>query len=213
VGSAPGDRRPATDRRESRRRLRGSSERLVAAFEEIEDAIAALPRSQAKDSLGRFAGYVAVRTQLELAAAYVETFDLRRHTSLYLTWYVHGDTRRRGMALLRLKRLYAAAGLELAGDELPDYLPLVLEFAALAPDDAGDALLREHRPSLEHLRRALHEDESPYADLLDALCAGLPRLSALERERIRSLAAEGPPTEQVGLEPFAPPEVMLGARA
>jgi len=116
------------------------------------------------------------------------------------------------MALLRLKRLYAAADLELAGDELPDYLPLMLEFAALAPTGAGDLVLREHRPGLELLRRGLREDESPYADLLDALVAGLPRLTVLERERIRSLAADGPPTERVGLEPFAPPEVMPGAR-
>jgi nitrate reductase delta subunit len=192
--------------------LRYPDERLVEAQEEIADAIAALPRSPVRDSLDRFGRYLSAGTQLELATTYVETFDLRRHTSLYLTWYLHGDTRKRGMALLRLKRLYAAAGLELDGGELPDYLPLVLEFAALAPDGAGDTLLREHRPSLELLRHGLHDPESPYADLLDALCAGMPRLSVLERERIRSLSADGPPTEQVGLEPFAPPEVMPGAR-
>jgi nitrate reductase delta subunit len=189
--------------------LRYPDERLVAGRAEIEAAVAALP---AAEGLRRFTAYLAGRTQLELAAAYVETFDLRRHTSLYLTYYLHGDTRKRGMALLRLKRLYAAAGLELAGGELPDYLPLMLEFAALAPDGAGETLLREHRSGLELLRRGLRDAESPYAAVLDALCAGLPRLSTLERERIRSLAAGGPPSEQVGLEPFAPPEVMPGAR-
>ncbi|HEY7208208.1 MAG TPA: nitrate reductase molybdenum cofactor assembly chaperone, partial [Gaiellaceae bacterium] len=147
-------------------------------------------------------------SQLELAQAYVETFDLRRRTSLYLTYYLHGDTRKRGMALLRLKRLYAQAGLELAREELPDYLPLVLEFAALAPGDAGETLLREHRPELELLRANLHDAGSPYADVLEALCAGLPRLTPIERERIRRLGSEGPPSEQVGLQPFAPPEVM-----
>ena len=117
------------------------------------------------------------------------------------------------MALLGLKRRYAAAGLELGvGGELPDYLPLMLEFAALAPGDEGERLLRGHRPGIELLRGGLHDDGSPYADPLDALCAGLPRLSVLERDRIRSLAADGPPTEQVGLEPFAPPEVMPGMR-
>jgi nitrate reductase delta subunit len=189
--------------------LRYPDDRLVDGRDEVAAAVAAIPGA---DGLRRFTAYLAGRTQLELAAAYVETFDLRRHTSLYLTYYLHGDTRKRGMALLRLKRLYAAAGLELEGGELPDYLPLMLEFAALAPDGAGETLLREHRPGLELLRRGLHEAESPYADVLDALCAGLPRLTALERERIRSLAAAGPPTEQVGLEPFAPPEVMPGAR-
>jgi nitrate reductase delta subunit len=116
------------------------------------------------------------------------------------------------MALLRLNRLYAAAGLEAATGELPDYLPLMLEFAALAPDRLGETLLREHRPSLELLRRGLNEAESPYAHLLDALTSAMPRLSALERDRVRKLAADGPPSEQVGLQPFAPPETMPEAR-
>jgi nitrate reductase delta subunit len=192
--------------------LRYPDERLAAGRDEIAAAVEALPRSPEKEPLGRFAGYLAAHSQLELAQAYVETFDLRRRTSLYLTYYQHGDTRKRGMALLRLKRLYAAAGLELTGGELPDYLPLVLEFAALAPDGAGDALLREHRPALELIRRGLRDAGSPYADVLDGVCAGLPRLTPLERERIRSLAADGPPDEQVGLQPFAPPELMPGAR-
>jgi nitrate reductase delta subunit len=148
----------------------------------------------------------------ELEQIYVETFDLRKPTSLYLTYYLHGDTRKRGMALLRLKRLYAAAGLELAGGELPDYLPLVLEFCALAPAEAAERLLREHRLALELLGQGLRERESAYAHLLDAICAMLPRLTPLERDRVRRLADDGPPSEQVGLEPFAPPEVMPEAR-
>ena len=116
------------------------------------------------------------------------------------------------MALLRMKRLYAAAGLELASGELPDHLPLMLEFAALAPGKMGATLLREHRPELELLRRSLEDANSPYVHLLDAFCAVLPRLTPLERERVRVLAAEEPPSEQVGLQPFVPPETMPGAR-
>jgi nitrate reductase delta subunit len=144
---------------------------------------------------------------------YVETFDLDRRTSLHLTYYVHGDTRKRGLALLRLKRLYAAAGLPLDADELPDFLPLVLEFAAVAPNGYGATALGEHRLALELLRRQLTELESPWACTVEALCASLPRLGPIERDRLARLLAEGPPGEQVGLEPFAPPEVMpTGAR-
>jgi nitrate reductase delta subunit len=145
---------------------------------------------------------------------YVETFDLDRRTSLHLTYYLYGDTRKRGLALLRLKRLYAAAGLPLEADELPDFLPALLEFAAFAPDGYGATLLAEHRIGLELLRLRLEELDSPWAPLLAELCAGLPRLAPLERERVRRLLADGPPAEQVGLEPFAPPEVMpeTGAR-
>jgi nitrate reductase delta subunit len=192
--------------------LRYPDAALVDARGEIASSIAALPESKAKGSLEAFDHYLAGAGTVESAQRYVETFDLCRRTSLYLTYYLHGDTRRRGMALLRLRRLYAAAGLEAATGELPDYLPLMLEFASLAPDGFGEALLVEYRPSLELLRAGLHETASPYAHLLDALAASLPRLTPRERQRVRKLAAEGPPSEQVGLEPFAPPEVMPEAR-
>jgi nitrate reductase delta subunit len=188
--------------------LRYPGRPVVEAREELADAVAALPRGPEKPLLERFLPHLVESSPSELERTYVETFDLRRRTSLYLTYYLHGDTRKRGMALLRLKRLYAAAGLELAREELPDYLPLVLEFAALGPDGAGETLLRQHHAALELLRTNLADAESPYAHVLDAVCAGLPRLSALERERVRGLAEDGPPGEQVGLEPFAPPEVM-----
>jgi nitrate reductase delta subunit len=75
-------------------------------------------------------------------------------------------------------------------------------------------LLAEHRLALELLRVRLAELESPWACLLDVLCASLPRLGPIERDRLARLRADGPPSEQVGLEPFAPPEVMpeLGVR-
>ena len=194
--------------------LRYPDERLAAAHDEIATAVESLRASPQRDALRDFVAHLERNDPGQLAREYVETFDLRRRSGLYLTYYAHGDTRKRGLALLRLKRLYAAAGLELTGDELPDYLPLVLEYAALAPDGAGETLLRAHRPALELLRRGLHDIDSPYARLLDALCTGLPRLSALEREHVRRFAEDGPPSEQVGLEPFAPPEVMpVEARA
>ena len=188
--------------------LRYPDQRLVDAYDELATAVDALPRSPQRDSLSRFLAYLAANSQSELERRYVETFDLRRRSGLYLSYYLHGDTRKRGMALLRLKRLYAAAGLELTSGELPDYLPMILEFAALAPDDAGETLLREHRAAIELLRAGLRDADSPYAELLDAISAGLPRLSALERELVRRLSEDGPPSEQVGLQPFAPPEVM-----
>lgn len=144
----------------------------------------------------------------ELRAAYVETFDFTRRNSLYLTYHVHGDRRQRGVALLRLKQRYASAGLDLVDDELPDYLPVMLEFAALAPADVGLAALAEARDAIELIRASLHDAGSPYALLLDGVAALLPGLTGAQAARVRRLAAEGPPSEEVGLEPFAPPEVM-----
>ena len=89
----------------------------------------------------------------------------------------------------------------------------MLEFAAAAPPGHGELVLREHRAALELVRLSLRERESPYAHLLDAVCLTLGDASAADRARMLRLAATGPPRELVGLEPFAPPEVMPSAEA
>lgn len=147
----------------------------------------------------------------ELTADYVATFDLRRRCCLYLTYYAYGDTRKRGVALLTFKQAYRRGGLELAAQELPDHLCVLLEFAATTDAEVGTRLLLEHRAGLELLRLALVDAHSPYADALVAVSATLPPLAGPEREAVARLAAEGPPGEDVGLEPFGPPDYM-GAR-
>jgi nitrate reductase molybdenum cofactor assembly chaperone NarJ/NarW len=138
----------------------------------------------------------------DLQALYVRTFDFDRRATLHLTYHTHGDRRQRGLELVRLKRRYAEADLPLTGDELPDYLPVLLEFAALSPVH-GEPLLAEFRVSIELVRSRLHQTESPYAGVLDAVASALPRPTRAQVAAARKLAEEGPPTELVGLEPFA----------
>jgi nitrate reductase delta subunit len=137
---------------------------------------------------------------------YVDTFDLRRRCCLYLTYYSYGDTRKRGMALLRFTHAYRAAGYELDASELPDHLAVVCEFAAAAPND-GLRLFREHRAGVELLRLALADARSPYVHVVDAIRAVLPDPAPRDLERALALAQSGPPAEEVGLEPFGPPEL------
>jgi nitrate reductase molybdenum cofactor assembly chaperone NarJ/NarW len=85
----------------------------------------------------------------------------------------------------------------------------VLEFAALTP--RGERLLRAHRTDLELLLRALRDAPSPYADVVEAVCAQLPGLRRADRALVTRFWTEGPPTEEVGLEPFAPPGYLTGA--
>jgi nitrate reductase molybdenum cofactor assembly chaperone NarJ/NarW len=186
---------------------------LRAAQAELVEAVAALPRSPAADALGRFCAWWTATDPLAAAQHYVETLDLHKRSGLYLTYYGEGDKRERGSALLRLKRLYRASGLPLEGTELPDYLPVMLEFAAAAPAGHGELVLREHRAALELVRLSLRDHGSPYAELVDAVCLTLGEPSATDRLRVAALAAGGPPQELVGLEPFAPPEVMPATEA
>jgi nitrate reductase molybdenum cofactor assembly chaperone NarJ/NarW len=189
------------------------SDDIVEGREEIVAAASALAADRARDAIGRFMDHLLATSPLSLQQVYVETFDLQKRSSLYLTFFTHGDTRKRGQELLRLKRLYRSAGFVLEGGELPDYLPLVLEFAAHDLEN-GERVLREHRAGLELIHMHLREKRSVYANLLEALLAGLPALGLAQLAEVRRLAANGPAREEVGLEPFAPPEVMpwLGAR-
>jgi nitrate reductase delta subunit len=160
---------------------------------------------EAARPLTRFVQHALTVPTLQLAEHFVETFDLKRRCCLYLTYYAHGDTRQRGMALLEFKSAYRRAGLELGPDELPDHLAVVLEYAAIDPA-GGRQLLLDHRAGIELLRLALEDARSPYADVLRAVTATLPALGGDEREAVHRLAVQGPPTEEVGLAPFGPPE-------
>lgn len=162
----------------------------------------------ARDSFQRFLGWLRDTPSTEVAQHYVHTFDLRRRCALYLTYYRYGDTRKRGMAMVVFKSAYRDAGFVVAEDELPDYLPIVLDFAALCPK--GERLLCSHRTDLELLRRGLVRAESPYVEVVTAVTAALPKLGKRELGQVRHAWKAGPPAEDVGLEPFAPPDYLSG---
>jgi nitrate reductase molybdenum cofactor assembly chaperone NarJ/NarW len=186
--------------------LQYPDEPLLDALTDLDAAAARLPQAQRTPVEG-FLAYLRATPPSALRQAYVEAFDFDRRAALHLTWHTHGDRRQRGIELVRLKRCYADAGLPLVDGELPDYLPVILEFTELRPDD-GIALLVGLRPSLELVRDALHRRQSPYAALLDAVCVALPKPTARQLEQARRLALAGPPAELVGLDPFTASEAV-----
>ena len=184
----------------------------VALFDglgQLAEAVREGPRATQRP-FGIFLEWLSGTSPDTVARHYVETFDLRRRCALYLTYYRYGDTRKRGMAMVAFKAAYRDAGLSPRDDELPDYLPMVLDFAALHP--RGEKLLRAHRADLELLLRALRDVPSPYAHVVEAVCAQLPALRRPDQALVRRFWDSGPPDEEVGLEPFAPPEYLRGTR-
>lgn len=141
---------------------------------------------------------------------YVETFDLKRKCSLYLSYFATGDTRRRGTALVTFIEAYRAVGWQLDAAELPDFLPTVLEFSARSDSPVADALLAAHIEGVEVLRAALEGMKSPWAHVVKTVTLSLPVVDDATRERVFTLVNEGPPTETVGLSflgnlpPFSP---------
>ncbi|MBP8148007.1 MAG: nitrate reductase molybdenum cofactor assembly chaperone, partial [Acidovorax sp.] len=87
--------------------------------------------------------HLAALDPLEVEARYVDNFDRGRQTSLHLFEHVHGDSRDRGPALIDLMQTYEKAGLQFNADELPDHLPVVLEFASTQPPEVAKEFLGE----------------------------------------------------------------------
>ena len=106
---------------------------------------------------------------IDTEAAYVQLFDRGRATSLHLFEHVHGDSRDRGPAMIDLAQTYDQAGLYLAPGELPDYLPVVLEFVSTQPPPEARAFLGEMTHILNALFGALRERQSTYASVIGAL--------------------------------------------
>ena len=181
-------------------------ERLLADLVVVRAALATLPPDLA-GPLTDVVLHLESTPLEELQADYVETFDTRRRCNLFLTYFAHGDTRKRGVALLRFKQTYLRSGfvLEEHGGELPDHLCVVLEYAATVDRRLGWGLLLDHRAGLELLRLSLTESGSPWSGAVRAVCATLPSLRGDERDAVRRLAAEGPPAEEVGLTPYGTP--------
>lgn len=170
----------------------------------VRQGIEALPADLAAP-LRQVAEHLVTSPLADLQASYVEAFDNRRRTNLFLTYFAHGDTRKRGVALLRFKQTYLRSGLVLDDGELPDHLCVVLEYAATVDQRLGWGLLLDHRAGLELLRLGLVEEASPWAGAVEAVCATLPALKGNEIEAVRALAAQGPPAEEVGLTPYGTP--------
>ena len=179
---------------------------LRARLEAVEAALSGpdAPPVAVAAPIGEFVATAHSWGSRMLAEHYVEIFDRRRRCCLYLTYYAVGDTRHRGAALLAFKQALAAAGYEMTTDELPDYLPVVLELSARSGDEIAQTLLSSHREGIEVLRSALVDAGSPYARLVEAVSMTLPEIDAATADRVRALVAAGPPTETVGVTDMLP---------
>lgn len=130
-----------------------------------EAALSAARRTELDALLQRLATLAPLRVEGE----YVELFDRGRSTSLHLFEHVHGDSRERGPAMIDLIQTYERAGLLLAPDELPDYLPVLLEFASTQPPLQAREFLGETAHIVRAIFSALLKRQSPYASVLAAV--------------------------------------------
>ncbi|MDE2167443.1 MAG: nitrate reductase molybdenum cofactor assembly chaperone [Alphaproteobacteria bacterium] len=158
---------------------------LLEALPEITEALRASLLISPQDR-GALEGLIEFLAETDLLAAeehYVEMFDRRRATSLHLFEHIHGDTRTRGDAMVALKAHYERAGFSLTANELPDYLPVVLEYLSCLDLAESQTTLRDCARILRTIGEALLQRGSTYSTVFEALLAiageaGLDRAAA-----------------------------------
>ena len=187
--------------------LRYPDEELMGSRADVAGAADALPASPARDALRSFLAWWVGEPADALRRTYVETFDFSRRTALDLTYYTHGDRRQRGLALLDLRRRYDGAGLDAGGPRAAR--PPSGRAGVRRPRPRGRRRDPRRLPARDRADQALAgARREPLCRPSRCVCLALPDLRGDEAAELRRLALEGPPGETVGLEPFAPPEVM-----
>lgn len=146
---------------------------LQAAVPELRAAVDAegrLPQKN-RDRLDRLLEEIATRDLYDLQERYVLLFDRTRSLSLNLFEHVHGESRDRGQAMVDLMALYERHGLAMAGSELPDHLPLLLEFLSQIPEAEARGLIAETAHILEAIRQRLKKRKAPYSAVFSCVQA------------------------------------------
>ena len=174
----------------------GALDEMVAALEEEHLLPADLRRR-----IGALIAEFRITDAYVLQEDYVNLFDRGRAVSLHLFEHVHGESRDRGQAMVDLVDLYRRHGFELSARELPDYLPLFLEFVSERPVDEARELLADAAPVVALIGERLALRGSRYAVLFDALqaFAGAPENLVEIREQA---AAEGPDETVVNMDKY-----------
>ena len=139
-------------------------------FSAVLDREAWCPR-RAAGAVDRLIDEIAAGDLYDLQERYGLLFDRSKTLALHLFEHVHGESRDRGQAMVDLKAMYENAGLVIAANELPDYLPLFLEFLSTQPLAAARELLGQTAHILAALAERLGKSKSGYRAIFDALVA------------------------------------------
>ncbi len=149
--------------------LQYPDEGFIRSLPLIASSLAHGPDSSARDKLVQFISYLQTTPLLCLQETYTETFDLNPSTCLNLSYHLLGDSEKRGKVMAGLQQIYLEAGYEPISGELPDYLPLMLEFLSESPESGGAARLWSYLGAIEKPAALLKDSGNPYSPLLDVV--------------------------------------------
>jgi nitrate reductase delta subunit len=149
------------------------SEVLQAAARDMRAALSdeGIVSGEARHKLDLLIDDMATRDLFDLQERYVDLFDRNRSLSLHLFEHVHGESRDRGQAMVDLQVLYEKNGLTIRSGDLPDFVPLFLEFLATRPLGEACELIGQTAHILSALAERLARRGSPYEAVFRALVA------------------------------------------
>ncbi len=184
---------------------------LMEALPEFQTALNEWPELQPqKEGLQALLDFLNSRSLREIQEYYVLNFDRNRHQALYLFEHVYGEDRDRGSAMVDLLEEYRRHGFELGDEELPDYLPALLEFFSCIDEQEADRLLGDAVHVIAHIAKKLDTAGSPYAALLHT-AVGLSRVEPKPlveppvRDMDEAMEVFGP--DMSGVEPLLKPSI------
>ena len=184
---------------------------LIDALPEFQTALNEWPELNPKrEALQAFLDYLGNTSLRELQEYYVLNFDRNRHQALYLFEHVYGEDRDRGSAMVDLLEEYRRHGFELGNEELPDYLPALLEFLSQVPSEHAQKLLGDAVHVIAHIGGKLQDSGSPYAALLQGVVAlspvvPQPLIEPPVRDMDEAMETFGPDVS--GVEPLLKPSI------
>jgi len=144
-------------------------ESLVGLLPEFREVLNEIESVSARNKYDRILSYFEQTPLIQLQEQYTETFDLNPANCMNLTYHRWGDTEKRGPALVHLEEIYLKAGFERIGGELPDFLPLILEFISERPEAGTSEIILLYGKVLETLAERLRQADHPYAILFEQL--------------------------------------------
>lgn len=140
--------------------------RLFDLLPAIDAALESMPPGRCRQGLQTFRAYLQDQPLLRVQEHYTAIFDLNPSTCLNTTYHRWGDGEKRADAMVRLQQIYMDAGYDIGNGELPDFLPLILEFLSVCPESGSNELIRQCLECLPHLIDRLHDVAPAYAALL-----------------------------------------------
>lgn len=202
------------------RTFRALSALLAYPTADLQDAVPAIRQVIADEGVVPLAQALALEPLLDSLAGddlydleerYVLLFDRSRTLSLNLFEHIHGESRDRGSAMVDLLETYRAGGFDLTGPELPDHLPVLLEFLSTRPLAEARAILTDAGHILVALAERLARRESVYAPVLATLVAIAQATDQTDEARALLAEADDDPTDLAALDAtYAEAQVMFG---